>query len=60
MALYRAVHTLPVAVLVALPWLNPLAPGPVPSVFPWLLSAWLVCTAVIASAPLANSGVCGG
>ncbi len=54
MALYRAVHTLPVAVLVALPWLNPLAPGPVPSVFPWLLSAWLVCTAVIASAPLAN------
>jgi O-antigen ligase len=43
-----------IALLITLPWLNPLAPGPVPSIFPWLLTAWLVCTAVIVSAPLAQ------
>ncbi|KQP12855.1 hypothetical protein ASF43_21105 [Pseudorhodoferax sp. Leaf267] len=39
-----------VSLLMMYPWLNPMAPGPVPSVFPWLLSALLVCFAVIASA----------
>ncbi|HSU22208.1 MAG TPA: Wzy polymerase domain-containing protein [Variovorax sp.] len=49
-----ALQPLVVALFITLPWLNPLAPGPVPSVFPWLLTAWLVCTAVIVSAPLAQ------
>jgi hypothetical protein len=47
----RAVLVPLTAVLVGLPWINPLAPGPSPSVAPWLTSA--ACALLLALALLA-------
>ncbi|HVR53932.1 MAG TPA: Wzy polymerase domain-containing protein [Pseudorhodoferax sp.] len=43
-----------VAVLCTLPWLNPFSFGPVPSVPPWLFTAFAAALAVLVSAPLAQ------
>ncbi len=46
-------YYLPAFLLVALPWLNPFAPGPSPSVVPWLFT--LACGAVLMGVAVVGS-----